>query len=165
MSAERVAFWVLGALTLAGAIATVTRRNPLVAAVWLVGTFLGMAGLFVLLQAHFLALIQVLVYAGAIMVLFVFVLMVLGRSEDDPLGFLTAPVTKLAGLGAVGVLAWLLVKALAGQPAPAGEGGDFGTVAAVGKLLLSDFLFPFEVVSLLLLAAVLGAVTLTRARR
>ena len=165
MSAERIAFWVLGALTLLGAVATVTRRNPLVAAVWLVGTFLGMAGLFVLLQAHFLALIQVLVYAGAIMVLFVFVIMVLGRSEDDPLGFMTAPITKLVGAGAVGVLAWVVLRALAGEPAPSGAGGDFGTVAAVGKLLLTDYLFPFEVVSLLLLSAVLGAVTLTRTRR
>ena len=165
MSAERIAFWVLGAWTLAGAVATVTRRNPLVAAVWLVATFLGLAGLFALLQAHFLALIQVLVYAGAIMVLFVFVIMVLGRSEDDPLGFLTAPVTKLIGVGAVGVMGWLLVKALAGHPAPVGPCGDFGTVGAVGKLLLNDYLFPFEVVSLLLLAAVLGAVMLTRVRR
>jgi NADH-quinone oxidoreductase subunit J len=165
MTAERIAFWILAAITTGGALATVTRRNPLVAAVFLVGTFVGLAGLFALLAAHFLALIQVLVYAGAIMVLFVFVIMMLGRSEDEPLGFLTAPVTKLVGTGSICVAGWLLVKALHWRPAPSAEAGDFGTVRAVGQLLLGDYLFPFEVVSLLLLAAVLGAVALTRVRR
>jgi len=165
MSGERVAFYLLAGLTLLGAIATVTRRNPLVAAVWLVTTFLGLAGLFALLQAHFLALIQVLVYAGAIMVLFVFVIMVLGRAEDEPLGFFTAPVSKLLGVGAVGVSTWLLCKALGSLPATEVKQGDFGTVRAAGNLLLGPYLFPFEAVSLLLLAAVLGAVALTRTRK
>jgi len=107
----------------------------------------------------------VLVYAGAVMVLFVFVIMMLGRGEQETLGLATAPVSKLVGIGSVGVLTWLLIKALGSYGLPEGEAGDFGTVKAVGRLLLSDYLFPFEVVSLLLLAAVLGAVLLTRTRK
>ncbi|MEK6608686.1 MAG: NADH-quinone oxidoreductase subunit J [Myxococcota bacterium] len=162
MSGSLVAFYALSALTVAGALLTVTRRNPLIGALWLIATFFALAGLYALLEAHFLAAIQILVYAGAIMVLFVFVIMMLDRPELEEIGLLRAPGTKLVGLAAVGVLAWRLAAAVgrAGDPAPAKEG--FGTVRAIGNLLLHEYIFPFEAVSIVLLVAVVGAVVIAR---
>jgi len=160
------AFWILAALTLAGALATITRRNPVTAAVCLVGTLVSSAGLYLLLHATFLAVMQVLVYAGAVMVLFVLVVMAVDRPEQEESGLLRGGVTKLVGVAA---MVWFLLRAgrvlmgpevrLAGPVPP-----DFGTVTSIGKLLFSDLLFPFEAISLLLLVAVVGAVVVTRGR-
>jgi NADH-quinone oxidoreductase subunit J len=156
-------FFALG--TIGGALFTVTRRNAVTAVVGLIGTFFALAGIYVLLYAHFLAVIQVLVYAGAVTVLFVFVIMILGREESAPWA-LRARVTKALGVGAVaftGFVLWRIMRA------PEGSGGlpppGFGTVERFGELLFRDYLFPFEAVSLLLLMAVIGAVVIARGRR
>src|SRR5262249_44822893 len=163
-SGQIVLFWIFASLAVLGALATITRRNPVVAVVCLVGTFFALAVDFLLLYAQFLAVIQVLVYAGAIMVLFVFGVMVVSRPESAPLWRVSGPVTKLLALAAT---AFLLVRgwhALAHYRAPqvAPPGGDFGTVGGVGRVLLGDFLFPFEAISILLLVAVVGALVVAR---
>jgi NADH-quinone oxidoreductase subunit J len=166
--AEIIAFAVLGAGVLGGAIATITRRNPVAAVMSLVFTFTALAGLFATLSAHFLAILQVLVYAGAIMVLFIFVVMMVNRDETSPItryGLVTRGLGVLAGGYVFYRVAWLVgheraIPVLAANAAPPVV--DFGTVASLGALLFSDFLFPFEAISLLLLVAVVGGVTLTR---
>jgi NADH-quinone oxidoreductase subunit J len=160
-------FLVLAAGVLGFAIFTITRRNAVAAVVSLVATFFCLAGIYVLLYAHFLAVMQILVYAGAILVLFVFVIMVLGRAESEPWA-LRSLVTKLVGVGALVVLAVSLARWLP-HPGLSTKGGappvSFGTVRAFGDTLFRDYLFPFEAVSVLLLLAVIGAVVIARGRR
>lgn len=166
--AEIIAFAILSAGVLGGALLTITRRNPVGAVMSLVFTFAALAGLFATLSAHFLAILQVLVYAGAIMVLFIFVVMMVNREETTPItrtGIITRGLGVLAGGYVFYRVAWLVgheraLPVLAANTAPPVV--DFGTVASVGALLFSDFLFPFEAISLLLLVAVVGGVTLTR---
>jgi NADH-quinone oxidoreductase subunit J len=124
--------------------------------------------LFATLSAHFLAVMQVLVYAGAIMVLFVFVVMIVNRDEEAPIA-LRGLFVRSVGVLATGYLfyraAWLVMhsrgqdvmSAATTYPIP-----GFGSAASVGRLLFSDFLFPFEAISLLLLVAVVGGVLLSR---
>lgn len=160
------AFWVLATLTVVGAISTILRRNLIGAVMSMVATFFGLASLYALLSAHFLAAIQVLVYAGAIMVLFVFVIMVLNREEADPWPT-RGIVGKALGAGALVYLAMRLggmllapgaaIRSLSGQPSP-----EYGTVANLGDYFFTKFLFPFEAVSILLVIAVIGAVVLAK---
>lgn len=174
MSGEQLTFYLFAGLGVLSAIATVTRRNPVVAAVWLVATFFSVAVCYLLLQASFLAAIQILVYAGAMMVLFVFVIMVLdvderGREEHRR----PSRVAKLGYYGSLlvagGFLTWVLLGTLARQYLKPGADltgkGEFGTANAIGRVLFRDYLFAFEAVSLLLLAAVIGAVVVARSRR
>jgi NADH-quinone oxidoreductase subunit J len=157
-------FWVFAAMAVAGGLATITRRNPVVAVVCLVGTFFAMAGLYATLHAHFLAAIQVLVYAGAIMVLFIFVVMLIGREETAPWWRLHRGVgTKIVGLSVIGYLVVRLCTVLASVSGPGRQlDPGFGTVRSFGKLLLGDFLFPFEAISVLLLVAIVGALVVAR---
>ncbi|MBI5478720.1 MAG: NADH-quinone oxidoreductase subunit J [Deltaproteobacteria bacterium] len=164
------AFWVflvLAAGSLGLAIFTITRRNAVMAVVGLVGSFFCLAGIYVLLYAHFLAVMQILVYAGAIMVLFVFVIMVLGREESEPWA-LRSLFTKVVGVCALFLLGYVVLR-LVPTPALAAKGGapptSFGTVGAFGDVLFKEYLFPFEAVSLLLLLAVIGAIVIARGKR
>ena len=129
-------FWIIGALTVLGAVVTITRRNPVSAAVSLVGTLFCSAGLYLLLHATFMAAIQVLVYAGAIMVLFVFVIMAVKDPEQES-GLSKGLVTKLVGVVAILLLfvraASVLMGAEVRQPRPVPA--EFGQAASVGKML------------------------------
>ena len=161
---EQAVFWVLAALTVFFAVFTVTRRNPVTAVMSLVATFFCLAGLYATLSAHFLAILQVLVYAGAIMVLFIFVVMILNREEVAPVSLRVTNFLGLAG----GV--YLLVKFIRisdlGLPATAANVPEtFGTVGSIGDLLFRDFLFPFEAISLLLLVAIVGGVIVSRSHQ
>ena len=155
--------FVLVAVTAVGtALGLVVRPNPLHGALFLVGNLFCVAVLYLMLGAEFLALAQVIVYAGAIMVLFIFAIMLLipGRAEEgpDPL----ARARRLAlPLAAVLGIAIVLVAGRTGGPAADAPPGGVGTI---GRLLFTDFLFPFEVTSLLLLAALVGALTLAKRR-
>lgn len=160
------AFWMLSALTIVGALFTITRRNLIGAVMSLVATFFGMASLYAMLSAHFLAAIQVLVYAGAIMVLFVFVVMVLNREEAEPWA-LRSPFIKALGAGALVYLAVRLGEVIVStRPSSAHREGlpspDFGSVSSIGDYFFTKFLFPFEAISILLVIAVIGAVVLAR---
>jgi NADH-quinone oxidoreductase subunit J len=162
---DQVVFWILAAFITFFAIFTITRRNPVTAVMSLVATFFGLAGLYATMSAHFLAVLQVLVYAGAIMVLFIFVVMILNREEVAPLA--------LRPLRILGVLAgvYLFVKFIdvvsfdlpASVPAPASD--TFGTVAAVGEMLFKEFLYPFEAISVLLLVSIIGGVVISRSHQ
>jgi NADH-quinone oxidoreductase subunit J len=161
------AFYIIGGLTLLGAVATVTRRNPVVAAMCLVWTLAGSAGIYVLLHATFLAAMQVLVYAGAIMVLFVFVIMSVERPEEEEVGLGRSLGTKLIGLVALGLLCARLIPIVRGSEVRTAQQlvpDAFGTVTSIGKLLFSNYLFPFEAISILLLVAIVGAVVISRRR-
>ena len=174
-------FWAFAAASIAGALFVVTRRNLIAAVMGMVGSFIGIAAVYMMLYAQFLAVIQMLVYAGAIMVLFVFVIMILNRPEDEPVaptGRIGTAIGGVAILYMVGRLAMILInvtlpnKAIAlASPAPimlpgwgsAGpEAVGWGTVKAVGNDLFGPGLFPFEAISILLLVAVVGAIAIAR---
>jgi NADH-quinone oxidoreductase subunit J len=161
--AEQVVFWLLSALTVFFAFFTMTRRNPVTAVMSLVATFFCLAGLYATLSAHFLAIIQILVYAGAIMVLFIFVVMILNREEVSPV------VVRPTRLVALVAAAYLLLKfvhiADTGVAPLANVPEAFGTVANIGDLLFREFLWPFEAISLLLLVAIVGGVVISRSHQ
>jgi len=163
-------FWVFAAASIAGALFVVTRRNLIAAVMGMVGAFLGIAAIYMMLYAQFLAVIQMLVYAGAIMVLFVFVVMILNRPEDEPVAP-TGRIGQVLGGGAILYLVYRLVMILLQVRAPASalaaprttpQGYDWGSVRAVGTDLFGPGLFPFEAISILLLLAVVGAIAIAR---
>ncbi|HEX9691155.1 MAG TPA: NADH-quinone oxidoreductase subunit J [Gemmatimonadales bacterium] len=163
-------FWQFAALAIVAALLCITRKNPVASALWLVVTLFAIAGLFVLLDAHFLAALQVLVYAGAIMVLFLFVIMLLNLGREratDIIGW-GGRVATLAVAGLLVTQLWM-VRGAAPPPEltlPTGALADatrtLGAVAMISEPLFRDYLLPFELTSLLLLAAIVGAVVLAK---
>jgi len=160
-----VLFYVFAALTLvcgALVVANPFSRNPVTSAMFLVLTIVWLAGLFVLLHAFFLAAVQVLVYAGAVMVLFLFVIMLLDLKEEERRRIRAFGL--IAGLVSVAAIVGIFVRALLHTrpgrvlPAPVIE----GTTAPLGKLLFTEFLLPFEIVSVLLLVAMVGVILLSK---
>lgn len=139
-------------------------RSAVYSALFLVLNFLTIAVVFLLLQAAFIALVQVTVYAGAIMVLFLFVIMLLGaeRVETTPSLPWQAPVAVAMTIVLFGLIVLALLTGQAGAAPGAELAAEFGSPQAVGDVLFSDFLLPFEVTSILLLAAMIGAIVLTR---
>jgi NADH-quinone oxidoreductase subunit J len=163
MSAEMVLFWIFAVPLIASAAGVVAARNPVYAAMSLVSAFFWLAGIYVLLTAHLLAFIQVIVYAGAIMVLFLFVVMLLSLTDAE-LGLEKLTAVKWVGIvGSAGLLV-LVVSAVAqsGGRAMKAVGEDFGTVKAVGRILFTQYLLPFEATSVLLLVAIVGAVVVAK---
>lgn len=165
---EPTVFGVSGAIVLGGAAGVVLNRNPVHAALSLVATLFGIAVLFVAQEANFLAAVQVIVYAGAIVVLFLFVIMLLGvdRAEDldtDPLVGQRPVAVVLGVVMAAGMVAIVVTSTITGASASSAlwERGD-DDIAQIGRLLFSDHLFAFEITSLLLVIAVVGAVVLAR---
>jgi NADH-quinone oxidoreductase subunit J len=160
-----VVFWILAAFITFFAIFTMTRKNPVTAVMSLVASFFGLAAMYATLSAHFLAVLQVLVYAGAIMVLFIFVVMILNREEVTPVSL--RPVRVLGVLAGVYLLIKFVdvvgVKMPLEIPSPPSD--NFGTVAAVGDILFRDFLYPFEAISILLLVAIVGGVVISRSHQ
>lgn len=157
-------FYLFALLTLSCGFLVVANpfsRSPVTSAMFLVLSIVSLAGLFVLLHAFFLAAVQVLIYAGAVMVLFLFVIMLLDLKEEAQRKFSKFAVA--AGILSVGALGALIAHAIVsshpGQNLiPQAEGGTF----ALGKLLFTQYLLPFEIVSVLLLAAMVGAVLLSK---
>jgi len=160
---EQFVFWLLSALTVFFAVFTVTRRNPVTAVMSLVATFFCLAGIYATLSAHFLAILQVLVYAGAIMVLFIFVVMILNREEISPVSL--RPMRFVALAGSVYLLVKFIHVSDIGLPPPGVVSGTFGTVGSIGDMLFRDFLYPFEAISLLLLVAIVGGVVVSRSHQ
>lgn len=164
---ESVLFYIFGAAALATAAYVVSARNPLHGAMGLIGTFFALAATYVLLQAHFLAVLQLLVYAGAIMVLFVFVIMLLNLKDEELGDKRVTPAKLIAGvaLGFTGlVLAVKVFAPLTSSTDLAAGSESFGTVKAVGRVLYGPYLLPFEATSLLLLVAIVAAVVVARVR-
>ncbi|MGC8462769.1 MAG: NADH-quinone oxidoreductase subunit J family protein [Acidimicrobiales bacterium] len=162
-------FVVAAAVVLSGAVGVVVARNPVHAALMLVMTLFGVAVLFVLQRADFLAAVQVIVYAGAIVVLFLFVIMFLGVDREENLAYepLRGQRPLAVGLVALAATGLLLLAEVArwttGAPQVAGSASGPGSnVAKLGRSVFTTYLFPFEVTSALLVIAVVGAVVLAR---
>jgi NADH-quinone oxidoreductase subunit J len=143
---------------LVSALAVILARSPLRAALYLICSLCSAALLYILLEASFVAAMQVLVYAGAIMVLFVFVIMLLNLTEG-PKQPIRGPIAKIMGAAAVFYFAWQIGSAALMLSSGNGAPVD-GTVKGVGTLLLTDYLFGLEAISILLLVAVVGSVVL-----
>lgn len=161
-------FWCCAALAVAGAVGTVSAKNPIRGAMGLLLMILSVAGLFLALHAQFLAAIQLIVYAGAIVVLFLFVIMLLGPSASTPSDHRgriprTGAAALFAGAGLSAM--WLLVKTAPPAPkvlpaVPAGYGG----IDAFGQTLFTHGILPFELSSALLMVAIIGALAVARGR-
>jgi NADH-quinone oxidoreductase subunit J len=156
-------------LCVLGALITVLARNPIRGALGLLSTIVGIAGLFLLLRAQFLAAIQIIVYAGAVVVLFVFVLILLGTEASDPggsgkakLGRATAGAVLLALV--IGAFLLLAPELAAQTMAFSAANEAHGSVAAVGAMLFGPGIVPFELATSLLIVAVVGAVAMARNR-
>ena len=169
---EPILFAVFAVLAVASAIGVIAFRNPVHSALSLVLTFFSLAGLFILMGAHFVAAVQVIVYAGAIMVLFLFVIMLLNLGREAP-GDFKGPL-GIAAAALLGAVLLLQLRVLSRTTPPGDiqlpEGAlaelqrEQGVVGAVARPLFSEYLIPFEITSLLLLAAIVGAVVLAKRR-
>ena len=162
---ETIVFYTLAAALLGFGLVTITRTNPIASAMAMVGAFGALAGLYATLSAGFLAVIQVLVYAGGIMVLVIFVIMLLNLHPEDLKPMRVKAFTLLLALFATltGIVAPILFYVLPSKDwsfAPLATG--FGTLATVGEKIFTDYLFPFEILSLVLLTAVVGALVLAK---
>ena len=163
---EAVLFYLFALLALGAGVNVVTRRNPIASAVSLVVTFFALAAIYALLGAHFVAVIQILVYAGAIMVLFLFVIMLLNVRVASVMMLGDVTPRQVVGLFAAGLLggALVLTGTLVGHVAfPDHLDPTFGTIEQIGLALFGGrYLLPFELVSVLLTVAVVGAVVLAK---
>ena len=167
-----IVFVVAAVAAVVSALGVVMSRNPVHSALMLVGTLFSVAVLFVLQEAHFLAAVQVIVYAGAVVVLFLFVIMLLGvdRHEilDEPLPF-QRPIALASGALALIGLMFLVrgttVATGASSVRGAALSGDEGNVERIARSLFTDFIWPFEITSVLLVIAVVGAIVLVRETR
>jgi NADH-quinone oxidoreductase subunit J len=164
-----VLFFITAIGAIIGAVGVIALRNPFYSVLALVAHLISLAMLFLLLRAEFVAAAQVIVYAGAVMVLYVFVVSYVGGAEE-PVGVSASRGFTLASVAFGGALFLVLAIAILGSGLQALDTqgtayvAGFGSPAEIGKLLLTDFLLPFEVASFLLLIAAVGAVTLARRR-
>jgi len=158
-----VLFYVFAALTLLCGVLVIANpfsRSPVTSAMFLVLTIISMAGLFVLLHAFFLAAVQILVYAGAVMVLFLFVIMLLDLKEEQRRKIKFFGLA--AGLVSVGAIVSIFVKSLASIKPNTAEPTLEGETYVLGKLLFTQYTLPFEIVSVLLLVAMIGVILLSK---
>ncbi|GAA4303350.1 NADH-quinone oxidoreductase subunit J [Compostibacter hankyongensis] len=160
MSIQEILFWVLTVIALCSAISVVAAKNPVYSVLSLIVTFFAIAGHYVLLNAQFLAVVHIIVYAGAIMVLFLFVIMLMNlNAEIEPQ---KRSLVKFAGAISGGLLLVVLVAALKQSASTAVLQGhsDIGLIQNLGRSLFSDFVVPFEVSSILFLSAMIGAIVI-----
>ena len=165
MALNLILFYVFAAIAVVTTLLVVVQSNPVYSVLLLIGSFVGLAGLYVLLDAPFVAVIQIIVYAGAIMVLFLFVVMLLNAPHEEVVqsGLSESGGTRaVGGLLAIvlaGELAWALFRSRTFGPSAAGERASF-SVSQIGQRLFQDYAFAFEATSILILVAMVGAVTL-----
>ena len=159
---EQIIFGIFALLTLGAGLGVVLSRNPVNSAMFLVAAIISMAGLFVQLHAFFLAAVQILVYAGAVMVLFIFVIMLLDLKAEEKKG--ARLVSALAGTACAGAVAMLVLRAITSGTWKEGVSGApiDGATKPLGELLFSSYLLPFELLSVLLLVAMVGAILLSK---
>ncbi len=170
MTIYNIIFWIFSAILIASALRVITARNPVHAVLFLVLTFFTCSVLWMLLEAEFLAIILILVYVGAVMVLFLFVIMMLDINIE-PLreGFVrNLPVGILVGLVMVGEMAVIILRGNFSQdsfPSPAAKNADYSNTESIGREMYTDYLFHVEVAALILLVAIIAAVALTMRKR
>ena len=174
MGTDLLLFYLFGGVAVLASLLVVLRRNPMHSVLLLIVSFAALAGLYITLGSPFAAVIQIIIYAGAIMVLFLFVVMLLNAHREDALitpgaSGATGPLRAGAALGVVllAELVWAIVKA-GGSPeselaAGAAQNADaMGSVRALGQLLFTEYAFAFEVTSILIVVAMVGAVVLAK---
>jgi NADH-quinone oxidoreductase subunit J len=160
MSSQQIIFAVLSIISLVSALGVVLSKNPVTSVLCLIVTFFTIAGHYIMLNAQFLAVVHIIVYAGAIMVLFLFVIMLMNlNAEIEPQ---KRNWLKYAGAISGGALLVVLLAALreATVPTLSPESNDIGLIANLGKILFSEYVAPFEVSSILFLSAMVGAVVI-----
>jgi NADH-quinone oxidoreductase subunit J len=160
MSISEILFYVLAAVSLGSALMVITSRNPVYSVLWLIITFFSISGHYLLLNAQFLAIVNIIVYAGAIMVLFLYVLMLMDlRKEAEPQ---KNKWLKIAGAVAGGSLLLVLVAALRNADTRIAQlnEGNIGLIENLGKVLFTEYVVPFEIASILFLSAMVGAVVI-----
>lgn len=165
MSITEILFWFLSALALGAALLMVTSKNPVYSVLWLIVVFFAISGHYILLNAQFLAIVNIIVYAGAIMVLFLFVIMLMNLNADNEPQ--KNKWLKLAGAIAGGCLLLIFVAALRQIEIPADKigftvnmSGPTGLIRNLGMVLFTDYVLPFEIASVLFLSAMVGAVVI-----
>ena len=170
---ESVLFYVLSGLAVAASALVIGQRNPMYSVLLLIVSFAALAGLYIVLDAPFVAMAQMIIYAGAIMVLFLFVVMLLNAPQEDGAGWDRTHPLRRPGVARIGILlavvlvaelGWALSK-VAALDTPVGaraDGALVGSVRELGKVLFTDYAFAFEATSLLILVAMIGAVVLAR---
>ena len=162
---EQIAFWVLATLAVVSAIVVITQRKPVLSALALAFNLVSIAGFYLLLDAQFVALLQVIVYAGAIMVLILFVIMLLNLQDERREGASRLLQRPLGVILAVAFVTLVAIGIRGTGLGPFGGGGEsFGTAGELGAVLFSRFFYPFEAISLLLVVAMIGAVLLAKRR-
>ena len=161
-----ILFSIFATAAVATALLTITRRNPVASAMSLVAHFFTLSGLYLTLEAQFVAAVQVLVYAGAIMVLVVFVIMLLNLGKEQQLAERGSAIRLTLGTSMSALFAVMMILAIIGKPTGMNVLSDqavvIGTAESIGQSLFTTYLFPFEAVSLLLLAALIGSVILAK---
>ena len=167
---ETVVFWILGPIALAGALGMVLSRNAVHSALWLVNTMLAFGVFYVIQEAPFLGAVQIIVYTGAIMILFLFVLMLVGRDTSDSVvetlrGQRVAAI--ILGIGFAGLVGAGIARATQDLPVSGieGDAGGAGNIQAIAELLFTKYLLAFEVTSALLITAAVGAMVLAHIER
>ena len=167
-----ILFYVFAAVAIGGGLGVVLAKSPVGSLLFMVTTLASLAGTFVLLEAHFLAAIQVIVYAGAIMVLFLFVIMLLNLGHDYQKD-LKGGAFAILSFAVVGLMAGLLARGIGGtEGLVEGSGGaaidaairEHGAVGAIAQPLYTDYVVPFEITGILLLVAIVGAIVLAKRR-
>jgi NADH-quinone oxidoreductase subunit J len=163
---ESILFYVLAVVAIGSALLVVTRRSPVISALYLIVNFFCLAGLYLTLHAQFIAVIQIIIYAGAIMVLFVFVIMLLNLGDErrliDGMSYKKVIAVGLSA-GLLTELIYVLENTWSTLPIPNNERTtDIGTVEYIGRQLFTGYLCPFEVTSILLLVAIVGAIVLAK---
>lgn len=168
MAFDLLLFYLFAAITVVGALAVIGQRNPVYSVMAIVGSFCGLSGLYVLLEAPFVAVVQIIIYAGAILVLFLFTVMLLNASREDGAEWdRTHPYyrpgpTRVGAVMAVvllGQLAWAVTK-IGGGVGVGEEQPAASSVRLLGRVLFTDYMFAFEVTSILIIAGMVGAVVL-----
>jgi len=172
LSSDALLFYIFAGVTVLGALAVVTQKNPVYSVLSIIASFFGLAGLYVLLEAPFVAVAQIIIYAGAIMVLFLFTVMLLNAPREDAAEWdrshpLYRPMAVRIGAVLAVLLALQLGWALSRTSGLAGSVAEqpaASSIAEMGRVLFTDYMFAFEVTSILIIAAMVGAVVLSRKR-
>lgn len=160
MGIQEVLFWVLSVIAISCALGVILSRNPVNSVLFLIATFFAISGHYILLNAQFLAVVNIIVYAGAIMVLFLFVIMLMNLNADvEPQ---KSKLVQLAGVISGGILFLVVLAALRTTSVTMLEGKatEIGLIKNLGKTLFTQFVLPFEISSVLFLSAMIGAIVI-----
>ncbi|WP_269686323.1 NADH-quinone oxidoreductase subunit J family protein [Flavobacterium lacustre] len=164
MSILLILFCVLAAITLSTAFLTIFSRNPIHSAIYLVICFFSIAGHYLLLNAQFLAIVHVIVYSGAIMILFLFTIMLMNLNKENEVH--KPRITRLGALVSFCLICLVLIAIFINSKPIVGEyiatGEDYQSIKVLGKILLNEYMVPFEFASILLLVAMIGTVLLSK---